>query len=54
MSNSQSFVAEPQTVRADLCLSDLSGSAGACALSDPGPDPTYDPDEPVPGDVRER
>lgn len=37
------------TGHGDLHLSDLTSVAEACANSDPGPDPTYDPD-PIPDD----
>jgi hypothetical protein len=33
----------------DLRLSDLTGAASTCSVSDPGPDPSYDHD-PIPAD----
>ena len=46
--SSYPMIAPPPTHQGDgLRLSELTESMGVCAFTDPGPDPTYDPD-PIP------
>jgi hypothetical protein len=50
MRDFQAPLPEPSTAHDELRLSDLTSVVGTCFASDPGPDPTYDPDE-IPPDM---